>query len=59
MISARGRKHYRTVQKRIEKEKGLFIPEDKKPMVVILSVAVALMAFINGILVGYAIFKKD
>ncbi len=45
-------KHYRVAQKEVEQRSGLFIPEENKPEVFIIAIAVVLLAFIKGLIIG-------
>lgn len=61
MAYARAKKHYRAVQKRIEKSpgKGIFIPKKKKNMVICISAAILVVVFIKGLLCGYILGRND
>ncbi len=61
MAYARAKKHYRAVQKQIEMspKNGIFIPKKKKNLLICVSVAVVVLAFIKGLLVGYILGKHD
>ncbi len=61
MAYARAKKHYRAVQKQLEMspKKGIFIPKKKKNLLICISVAVVLVAFIKGLLCGYILGRND
>jgi len=61
MAYARAKKHYRAVQKQIEMSprNGIVIPKKKKNLVIGISVAVIVLAFIKGLLCGYILGRND
>ena len=61
MAYARAKKHYRAVQKQIEMspKNVIFIHKKKKNLLICVSVAVLVLSFIKGLLVGYILGKHD
>lgn len=61
MAYARAKKHYRAVKKQIEMspKNGFFIPKKKKNLIIGISIAIVLVAFIKGLLFGYILGRND
>ena len=60
MASTKAHRHYRAAQKQSELQnaRGVFVPEEKRTKVMALGVALLIVVFLKGILIGCLLGRK-